>query len=214
MTPTEHCWRRIGVYGGGDQSCEKLAEVLHCRNCPTFRSAARTLFERESPPTPSRDLLGTEVADTGVASLLLFRLGSQWLGLPPSLLVEIATTGPIRRLAHRAGGLIEGVVGVRGELHLCVALSELLDLGRRSASGAASERLVLVRGAHASALAFRADEVRGLVHAPATGTVAPPQALTTALARVLSGFFDHPLGRVGVLEPTALILLLEEALFR
>ncbi len=213
MTAAEHCWRRIGVYGGGDQSCDKLAEVLHCRNCPTFRAAARTLFEREAPPASVRDSLAATDASAG-SSLLLFRLGHQWLGLPPTLLVEIATAGAIRRLAHRAGGLIEGVVGVRGELHLCVALSELLDLGRRSASGAAGERLVLVRGAQAAALAFRADEVRGLVHAPVAGPLAPPQALTTALARVLSGFFEHPLGRVGVLEPSALILLLEEALFR
>jgi chemotaxis signal transduction protein len=208
------CWRRIGVYGGGDQSCERLPEVLHCRNCPVFRAAARTLLVRESPALPADVATQSQRAEVEQASLLLLRLRQQWLGLPPAILVEIAAVGTIRRLAHRAHGLLEGIVGVRGELHLCVALSELLDLGARTPSGSGTERLVLVRNERGMVLAFRADEVRGLAHFDPSALLAPPDALSPHLGRALAGVVDLAVGRVGVLAAEPLTTLLDEALFR
>ena len=40
----DDCWNRIGV--GGDQTCEKLAEYIHCRNCPVYASAAQRNLQR------------------------------------------------------------------------------------------------------------------------------------------------------------------------
>ncbi|HEV2606461.1 MAG TPA: chemotaxis protein CheW, partial [Xanthomonadaceae bacterium] len=138
----DHCWRRIGVYGG-DQSCPMLIESLHCRNCPIFSDAARTLFDRESEVDSSDQWQRNDAIQDSHAAALVFRLGHQWLGLPPALVAEVAARQPIRRLAHRTTGKLEGVVNVRGELRLCVALGELLGLGARSeASGTA--RMVLV----------------------------------------------------------------------
>ena len=208
------CWRQIGVYGRGDQSCERLPEVLHCRNCPVFRAAARTLLARESPALPVEIATRAQLAEVAKDSLLLLRLRQQWLGLPPAILVEIATVGPIRRLAHRAHGLLEGVVGVRGELTLCVALSELLDLGARTPTGSAAERLVLVRNPRGMVLAFRADEVRGLAHYAKSALLAPPDALSPHLGRAIAGVVELPVGRVGVLAAEPLTTLLDEALFR
>lgn len=205
-----NCWRVIGVQGG-DQSCERLIEVLHCRNCPIYAIAARQLLDRESPvdeggerPT---DLLRTASSHTA----LVFRLGEQWLGLPPVLVAEVAGNPPVRRLAHRTDGRIEGVVNVRGELRLCVSLVELLGLGRRDAGGEQA-RLVLVE--HESGpLAFRCDEVRGLLPYTDDATEPPPDTLRAPLDGCVRAMLPSAFGHVALLDADAVTRLLRTALF-
>ncbi len=38
LPSVDDCWNRIGVRG--DRSCPKLAEHIHCRNCPVHAAAA------------------------------------------------------------------------------------------------------------------------------------------------------------------------------
>ena len=40
----DDCWNRIGV--SGDQSCEKLEQHVHCRNCEVYSSAAQRNLQR------------------------------------------------------------------------------------------------------------------------------------------------------------------------
>ncbi len=57
--------------------------------------------------------------------MLVFRLGDEWLALPVGVLVEVTRPRPPHRVPHR-GGLLAGVVNIRGELHLCVRFDLLL----------------------------------------------------------------------------------------
>ncbi|MEO6172330.1 MAG: chemotaxis protein CheW [Arenimonas sp.] len=204
------CWRVIGVQGG-DQSCERLLEVLHCRNCPIYATAARQLLDRESPADESTERpieLGRAASSDTV---LVFRLGQQWLGLPPGLVAEVAGNPPVRRLAHRTDGRIEGVVNIRGELRLCVSLIELLGLGRRDA-GRATSRLVLVE--HESGpLAFRCDEVRGLMPFSDDATEPPPDTLRAPLDECVRAMLPSASGHVALLDANAVTRLLRSALF-
>ena len=90
----DHCWRHIGVYGG-DQSCPRLVESVHCRNCPVFSDAARTLFDRTSGVESSEEWQHSSASQDSVKAALVFRLGQQWLGLPPALIAEVAARQPI-----------------------------------------------------------------------------------------------------------------------
>jgi len=207
----DHCWRRIGVYGG-DQSCPMLIESLHCRNCPVFSDAARTLFERESEPESADAWDRAGGGQETQSAALVFRLGQQWLGLPPLLVAEVAARQPLRRLAHRTTGKLEGVVNVRGELHLCVALGELLGLGARSETGGTA-RMVLVRDAQARVLAFRCEEVAGLQHFPKAALQPPPDTLPEPMRGCVEGLFPVESGHVAMLEGEAVLDLLERALF-
>jgi len=212
MTATlDHCWRRIGVYGG-DQSCPLLVEALHCRNCAVFSNAARTLFDRESEVDPGEAWQSEHHSEAGQRPALVFRLGQQWLGLPPLLVAEVAARQPIRRLAHRTGGRLEGVVNVRGELHLCVSLGELLGLGLRGETGDTA-RMVLVRDSGGQVLAFRCEEVLGLQHFPADGLEPPPDTLPEPLRECVEGLFPTSTGHVAMLHGDAVLDLLEQALF-
>jgi chemotaxis-related protein WspD len=210
-TVLDHCWRRIGVYGG-DQSCELLVEALHCRNCAVFSQAARTLFDRESAADPAEALDLKSSTDASLRPALVFRLGQQWLGLPPLLIAEVAARQPIRRLAHRTGGRLEGVVNVRGELHLCVALGELLGLGLRGETGD-DARMVLVRDSGGQVLAFRCEEVLGLQHFPQRSLEDAPDTLPEPLRSCVEGLFPTTTGHVAMLHGDVVVDLLEQALF-
>lgn len=204
------CWRVIGVQGG-DQSCERLIEVLHCRNCPIYANAARQLLDRESPVDESTERPVDQLSASNTHTALVFRLGQQWLGLPPSLVAEVAGNPPVRRIAHRTDGRIEGVVNVRGELRLCVSLVELLGLGRRDA-GSDTARLVLVED-ESGPLAFRCDEVRGLLPYSDDDTEPPPDTLRAPLDSCVRAMMPSASGHVALLDAFAVTRLLRSALF-
>jgi chemotaxis-related protein WspD len=207
----DHCWRRIGVYGG-DQSCVMLVESLHCRNCPVFADAARTLYDRESTVESTGEWHQSSNGQDIPRPALVFRLGQQWLGLPPALVAEVAARQPIRRLAHRTTGRLEGVVNVRGELHLCVSLGELLGLGTR-VENSATGRMVLVRDGDSQVLAFRCEEVLGLQHFPGDSMQPAPDTLAEPLRECVEGLFPLKAGHVAMLKGEAVLNLLEQALF-
>ena len=209
-TLPEHCWRKIGVQGG-DHSCERLIEVLHCRNCPIYAAAARSLLDRESPPEVDQDGVQDLRRSSNTSTALVFRLGQQWLGLSPALVAEVAANPPVRRLAHRTDGRIEGVVNVRGELRLCVSLVELLGLGRRG-SAPPSARLVLVEDA-SGPLAFRCDEVRGLLPYTEDSMQAPPDTLPSPLDGCIQALLPSSYGHVALLDGEAVTRLLRKAVF-
>lgn len=205
----EHCWRKIGVQGG-DHSCERLIEVLHCRNCPIYGAAARRLLDRESP-IEQNDGAQDLRRSASTSTALMFRLGQQWLGLDPSLVAEVAANPPVRRLAHRTEGRIEGVVNVRGELRLCVSLVELLGLGRRG-SAPSTARLVLVEDS-SGPLAFRCDEVRGLLPYTEEIMESPPDTLPPPLDGCVRALLPSSIGHVALLDGEAVRSLLRKAVF-
>jgi chemotaxis-related protein WspD len=150
------CWRSIGVQG--DRSCPQLAEVVHCRNCPTYASAGQQLFDREAPADYvdewTRRLAQVEAAvSADVHSLLIFRVGAEWLALDVGWLVEVVEPRRIHRVPHRTDRLLLGLVNIRGELQLCVSLRDLLgvdpappaeDEKKPHAAAVSSERLLVV----------------------------------------------------------------------
>lgn len=92
LAHVDPCWNRIGVWG--DRSCPELEAVTHCHNCPVFAAAGRSFLDAPSPPDYldewTRRLALPDGADAAdVHSLLVFRLGSEWLALPVGVLVEV-----------------------------------------------------------------------------------------------------------------------------
>lgn len=128
--PTDDCWNRIGIRG--DRSCPELAKVGHCHNCPVFAAAGRHFLDAPSPPGylaewTERLAAPLERTASDLQSVLVFRLADEWLGLPVQVLVEVTGLRPVHRVPFRSG-LLAGLVNIRGELHLCVHLAELLGI--------------------------------------------------------------------------------------
>jgi chemotaxis-related protein WspD len=129
----EDCWNRIGVWAETGPSCEILQRVTHCRNCERYTAAGRRILDRPMPEGYQEEwsrIYGRKKEQHAqhTHSVVIFRLGDEWLSLPSQLVREITTLKPIHGLPHRGQGLIRGLVNIRGELRICVSLGSLLGL--------------------------------------------------------------------------------------
>src|SRR5205807_2699109 len=98
------CWQRIGVWG--DRSCPELLKVVHCHNCPVFAAASRRFLDAPSPEAyleewTARLTSPIEETATDLQSVLIFRLGEEWLALRVQVLLEVSNPRPIHRIPHR-----------------------------------------------------------------------------------------------------------------
>ena len=129
----EDCWNRIGVWAADGASCEVLQRVIHCRNCERYTAAGRRILDRPMPEGYQEEwsrVYGRRKEQhlQHTHSVVIFRLGDDWLSLPSHLVREITTLKPIHGLPHRGHGLVRGLVNIRGELRICVSLGNLLGL--------------------------------------------------------------------------------------
>jgi chemotaxis-related protein WspD len=126
----DDCWNRIGVYG--DKSCPKLPGFVHCHNCDTYAAAATALLDRyqlrDDADTIEIGARHEDGAAVQTRSLLIFRLGDEWLALPTRVLTQVAPVQAIHSLPHRRSTALLGVSNVRGTLVACLSLFKLLDL--------------------------------------------------------------------------------------
>ena len=126
------CWNTIGT--AGDGTCPKLAVHVHCRNCPVYSEKGRSLLDRPPPEEYLEEwravLVQSKDEDAGQKiSVLIFRLGHEWIALKSAFIEEIVPTRIIHSIPHRSSDVLLGLVNVRGELLLCVSLAEILHLG-------------------------------------------------------------------------------------
>ena len=160
----DDCWNRIGIYG--DKSCPVLPEHIHCRNCSVYSAAATRLLDRYSFEQEHVEQYATRVDELKVAtrSLMIFRLGDEWLGLATRCLDEVAPMQPIHSLPHQRSRALQGVANVRGALVPCLSLIELLGLDPTLA-GPTSLRVMprmLILAAHGGPVVVPVDEVDGI----------------------------------------------------
>src|SRR5207245_3873954 len=97
----DDCWNRIGVRG--NKSCVELERHIHCRNCPTYASAASGLLDRGLPADHLAEWTAhfarpKAAENTSVFSVVIFRVGNEWLALPTTIFHEIAALRPIYSL--------------------------------------------------------------------------------------------------------------------
>ncbi len=207
------CWNYIGTHG--DRSCPELEPHTHCNNCPVFAAAGRSFLDTPSPPGyieewTARLAIREMMREGDETSVLVFRLGEEWLALPVAVLVEVTRPRPIHRVPHR-GGLLAGVANIRGELQLCVRLDLMLGVAARRLGDDETQRLVVIRR-DSESWAFTADEVDQVhrVLAPELATAAP--TLSRSQAKLTRGVFPHGNRSVGLLDDTRLFQSLRERL--
>ena len=154
---TNDCWNKIGVKG--DRSCPELPKYVHCRNCPVYSAGAAALLDADVPadylaertghfaqPKPSEEI--------DARSVVIFRVASEWLALPTSVVTEVANLLPVHSLPHRRDGVVLGIASVRGELLVCVSLGQVV--GVEAPDVANRERSTVYR----RLLVIRRDDVR------------------------------------------------------
>ncbi|QYJ23945.1 purine-binding chemotaxis protein CheW [Achromobacter sp. LC458] len=220
LSDVDDCWNRIGIRG--DKTCPQLPEHVHCRNCPVYAAAAKRILDRLPPQMDALDGDSPDAdhdkphEDVQMSSLLVFRLGREWLGLPTRALDEVAGTRGILALPHRRDPAVLGVTNVRGTLTVCVSLARLLGLDMtpapldvRERSGAAR---MLIFGGAGRAVVLPVDEVEG-IHAVDLDRLEPlPSTVQGAGLKYSRGVQRCGSRSVGVLDETQLMQALERSL--
>ena len=123
------CWNSIGVWG--DNSCEELRKLYHCRNCNIFINSGKQLFEKDTPDgykkewteILSKEKISEEKADN---SCLVFRIGKEWFAFDSIVIEEVTDDSIIHSLPHQNSKYLLGIVNVRGEIKLAIDLKLFL----------------------------------------------------------------------------------------
>jgi len=202
----EDCWNRIGVVG--DQSCEKLEQYVHCRNCDVYAAAAQRNLQRLVGDDYKKDwathfrqaATDTQALD---ASCLVFRVGREWLSLPTKLFVSVAPQAKPHRLPHRATRGLVGIVNVGGTLHPCMSLAALLGIDESEGEAATHRhtfaRVLLIRWEDQS-YALPVADLHGIMRYASATVQAPAATINKGLSRFLSGVVSHQDMHIGMLD--------------
>ncbi|MDZ7969617.1 MAG: chemotaxis protein CheW [Nostoc sp. DedSLP03] len=205
MNPTtplniERCWNFIGIEG--DRSCPQLATYTHCRNCPVYSTAGRYLLERsisEDYRHQWTELLAKSRTDensqishtltTTQITVVIFRLQREWLALSAQIFKEISPASVVHTIPHRSNQILRGLVSIRGELLLCISLSDLLNLETaetavQTPSSVVYSRMVVLEKADKTWV-FGVDELYGVHRFHRDELQDPPKSLTQTYTKGL-----------------------------
>ena len=158
----DDCWNRIGVQG--DKQCPLLARHVHCRNCDVYAAAATRLLDRYALMQDHQAAAAQPVEENTGRSMLLFRLGEEWLALATASLAEIAPLQAVHSLPHQRSRVLQGVANVRGALVPCLSLADLLGVQAgtdEQRSGRAMPRM-LILAAEGGPVVMAVEEIDGI----------------------------------------------------
>ena len=137
----------------------------------TRQHASAGFFDRETPEDylsewTAQVAAEKKVIEAGTKSVVIFSIATEWLALPTEVFQEVVDQYVVRTLPHRRGGILSGLVNVRGQLLICVELGTILGLekvaGARRTEKQISRGRLLICNRKGDRLAFRADEVYGV----------------------------------------------------
>jgi chemotaxis-related protein WspD len=193
---------------------------VHCRNCPVYSAAAIQVLDaaRASSFTDRTAQIAepVHVEEDERRSVVVFRVASEWLALPTSVVVEVANLLPIHSLPHRTNGVVLGLASVRGELLVCVSLRQVVGAeplapgtGERGASG--YRRLLVIRR-DAIRVVCPVDEVHGIHYFHPRELKAVPATVAKATVTYSTALLPWQGHSVGTLDDQLLFYTLKRSL--
>jgi chemotaxis-related protein WspD len=213
------CWNRIGVRG--DRTCIELEQHVHCRNCPVYSAAARSLLEVPLPPDylaswTSHFAMPLPVVKADTRAVVVFRIATEGLALPARRCVEIVEMRPIHSLPHRRNQTVLGVVNVRGSLLPCISLSAILHTAAEPhakaeiRTGIDIRRLVVF--SQTATVVIQVDEVYGIHRVASAEMQQVPATLAKGNATYTKAVLSLAGRSVGLLDDELLHYTIERSL--
>lgn len=184
------------------------------RDATSLARLAREFFDREPPQGYIREwserLASPEnLAEPDLRSVLIFRLGAEWLALGTDSLVEVTVPQPVHTIPFRSNKSLLGLVNVRGQLRLCVSLHEILGVETESPARAgaapadAVPRMVIIQSGN-DQWVFQAEEVVR-VHRISSGRLRKVPSTFPAETSHTQAVFDWSGRTVGYLDDHRLL---------
>ena len=214
------CWNQIGVWSRQPDKCEKLQQVIHCRNCDIYTKAGRKAIEK----TASAEYIAqrtksysSEISKTVTkhCSVLVFRIGLEWFCLPTKFCHSIENRSAVHSIPRYSNQILLGLVNIRGTLQLCFSLHTVLqvapDHNRPTASISVYKRL-LVLGHNQHQYTFPVDEVAGIERIDDINLEKLPATLNQHQAAFVKGVVKMADRRIAYLNAMQLFESLEDAI--
>lgn len=182
--------------------------------------SANILLERESSDDYAQEwttLLMQEKEEATLedkVSVVIFRLKSEWLALSTSVFKSISEQGTIHRLPHYDASVILGVVNIRGQLRLCFALDNLLEVDGSDEEQEEQEdvyRMVVI-GNEEETWVFPAEQVARIHHFERAEITNVPVTVTKSTANYFKGMFQWNDKSVGLIDEELLFYGLKRSL--
>ena len=215
----ENCWNTRGVWRNIDEKCERLAEHVHCRNCPVFSSEGKRVLDRLAPVGYLKDwrkTLAIKKRDQAVdtQSVLIFRVCEEWFALPAGCLHEIAEKRAVHRIPRNINTDIAGVVNIGGEIRVCYSLKSILGISEDSEEGGKNKPVSTGRFIVAllgnQYYVFFADQISELSMYNDGEVLPVPATLKYKGKNFISGVIRHNKNNVAVLDADEIQCKLEE----
>jgi chemotaxis-related protein WspD len=212
------CWNSIGI--GGDFSCGELKQFIHCRNCPVYSAAGRSLLDRDSSSdyitdrtrilADETDQQETIAGDT--QSLVIFRLGDEWLALPANLFIEVTEPSVIHSLPHRSNDVLLGLINIRGEIQMCVSLKAMLQLDDYAQNNSTATQRLVVLEREGDRWVFLVDELHGIRRVQPNEINNVPATVSKVPQTYTSALLNWDRARVSILDDELLFYTLNRQL--
>lgn len=216
-TDATSCWNTIGVWSENLPTCDRLRDVVHCRNCDVYIRIGRDVFEKEVPNdyitqwTKEYSEL-QHLERNKKESVLVFRVANEWFGLPTRCFDEIVESKKIQRVPHYAGKILLGLINVRGEIRLCFSLKMLLGVYQEEKTSSTSissiQRHIVVHLADEHYV-FPVEEIYGVYRFDMTDYQPMPSTVNDNVANSLDGILKLPDRQVSCLNPSHIHSMIE-----
>jgi chemotaxis-related protein WspD len=185
------------------------------------KSAAAKLLDREIPADYLDDWTGivaTEQTEdkAETKSVLVFRIGAEWLALSTSIFEEVTEPTRVHKLPHHRGAILKGLVNVRGELVICVRLEVLLGLDEISygvdPNGRRAPKRLLICDRGGERAGFLVDEVHGVIRFRKRDLRDVPSTVSKSAAAYSAGILHWQNRSVGYLDDELLFFAVNKGL--
>ena len=193
------CWNHIGVWGRASPRCEKLTDVMHCRNCEVFSSSGQKILEQPLSEDYLKDWAKTYSREkekhlAGTKSSLVFRLGDEWYSIPNDAVIEVTEMRSIHSIPHVKSKALRGVVNIRGELKICVSIGYMLGISKGKKQKAqtkyTSYERMIVMTYEEQQFVFPVSEVLGSFRYKDDDVTGPPATVSNAKATFTTGMLN------------------------
>lgn len=171
---------------------------------PGADARTRAFFDRPPPEGyleewTERLAAPDDPAEPDVRSLLIFRLGAEWLALPTADLAEVTSPQPIHSIPHRSSEALLGLVNIRGQIRLCVSLHRVLGVDPAAPTRRAAAARMLILQDRGDQWVFPVEEVTRAVRLSGSALRPTPSTLRSSVNHTRSVF--HWSGRtIGELD--------------
>jgi chemotaxis-related protein WspD len=154
--------------------------------------------------------------DMAEASVVVFRIGEEWLALSTYICKQVADKRHVHSIPHRRDKFLLGMVNLRGQLTLCIALNQLLEIHAEDIDGKTTQELsdkrFLAIQKENETWVFPVSEIFGVIHTDLAKVQNVPVTVSKSTANYLKGVIPWNQKNVGLLDEELIFFSLRRSL--